>query len=102
MILEWFNAKQATEVGNALAEEFVRQTASSPSKRRKKTRAEENHAELQSFIQRIDSEARPLRLNLYKRAKLANSFKWKLLQNGFEQPIADELTRMLLLRLAGR
>ena len=68
----------------------------------KKGRAIEPDEELRKFLVRIDSEVRPLRLNFYKRAKLANSFKWKLLQNGVEPGVVDELTRMLLVRLAGK
>lgn len=103
MLLNWFNAHQAVEVGNALADQFVLPKDSAPTaKRRKKGRPGEPDAELQRFVQRIDSEARPLRLNIYKRAKLANTFKWKLLQNGMEPDVVDELTRFLLVRLAGR
>jgi hypothetical protein len=102
MLLKWFNAHEAVEVGNALADQFIPQTASAPAKRPKKAKAGGEQAELQKFLQRIDRDARPLRLNLYKRAKLANTFKWKLLQNGVEPVLVDELTRMLLVRLAGR
>lgn len=102
MLLKWFNAHEAVEVGNALADQFIPQTASVPAKRPKKAKSGGEDAELQKFLQRIDRDARPLRLNLYKRAKLANTFKWKLLQNGVEPVLVDELTRMLLLRLAGR
>ena len=98
MLLKWFNAHEAVEVGNALADQFIPQTA--PAQRPKKDKPGKEGAELRRFLERIDRDARPLRLNLYKRAKLANTFKWKLLQNGVEPVLVDELTRMLLLRLA--
>jgi hypothetical protein len=104
MLLKWFNAHEAVEIGDKLADQFVPQTASAPTaaKRGKKGRPGQPDAELQIFFQRIDRDARPLRLNLYKRAKLANTFKWKLLQNGMEPDLVNELTRLLLVRLAGR
>jgi hypothetical protein len=103
MLLKWFNAREAVEVGNKLADQFVQPTApASTAKGRKNGGPGDPNAELQKFVQRIDGEARPLRLNLYKRAKLANTFKWKLLQNGMEPKVVDELTRILLLRLAAR
>jgi hypothetical protein len=102
MLLKWFNAHEAVEVGNALADQFIPQTAAAPAKSPKKGKPGKEDAELQKFVQRIDRDARPLRLNIYKRAKLANTFKWKLLQNGVEPALVDELTRMLLVRLAGR
>jgi hypothetical protein len=103
MLLKWFNAREAVQVGDRLADQFVPQTATAPTaKRGKKGRSGEPDAELQIFFQRIDRDARPLRLNIYKRAKLANTFKWKLIQNGMEPDVVNELTRLLLLRLAGR
>ncbi len=103
MLLKSFNANEAVAVGNTLADQFVRPDAAAPTaKRSKKERIPRPEAELQNFVQRIDTEARPLRLNLYKRAKLANTFKWKLLQNGVEPAVVNELTRVLLVRLAGR
>ncbi len=54
---------------------------------------------IQSFLARVDSEARPLRLGFFRRAKLANTFKWRLLDRGTDPGLADELTRMLVLRL---
>jgi len=106
MLLKWLNAREATEVGTALADDFVLQVASgSSSTRRQETRfgaqGQELQKFLQKFLQRVDREARPLKLNLFKRAKLANSFKWRLLEKGVEQQLVDELTQALVLRLTG-
>ena len=102
MLLNWLNASEAVGIGSTLADQFVPRTPPEPAKRRKKARAIEPDDELRKFLARIDSEVRPLRLNFYKRAKLANTFKWKLLQNGVEPGLVDELTRFLLVRLAGK
>jgi len=105
MVLNWFNAREATEVGTALADDFVLQSASS-SRTKKATSPQAQGRDLQSFLQkflqRVDREARPLQLNLFKRAKLANSFKWRLLEKGVERQIVDELTQALVLRLSTR
>ncbi len=102
MLLNWLNAREAVGIGSALADQFVPRTAPDRAKRRKKARFAQPDEEMRKFVLRIDSDVRPLRLNFYKRAKLANSFKWKLLQNGVEPGFVNELTRMLLLRLAGK
>jgi hypothetical protein len=104
MLFNWLNASEAVGIGSGLADQFVPRTKPDPAtvKRRKKARAVEPDEELRKFLVRIDSEVRPLRLNFYKRAKLANSFKWKLLQSGVEPGLVDELTRILLVRLAGK
>jgi tetratricopeptide (TPR) repeat protein len=103
MLLNWLDAREATEVGAALADDFVLQTASTRARAVKAgSRAPENHLEsfLGKFLQAVDRKARPLQLNVFKRAKLANTFKWRLLEKGIEAQIVEELTRTLVLRLA--
>ena len=95
----WFKSlktSKAAEVGTSLAESFM----NTGSDRRNKTGAAD--ARLQRFLAQVDREARPLQLGLFRRAKLANAFKWRLLDNGVEPQLVDELTRMLLLRLSGK
>lgn len=95
MWLEWFNAREAVAVGTGLADQLIPQSAPAEGKRHHKG----SPAVLQQFLQRIDRDARPLELNTYKRAQLANSFRWRLLEKGVEQALVDELTQMLVLRL---
>jgi len=99
MLLDWLDARDATRVGTALADDFVLQKAASSRVPRPGASSAQLHRLLQKFLQRVDREARALELNLFKRAKLANSFKWRLLEKGVEQEIADELTQALVLRL---
>ncbi|HYB33717.1 MAG TPA: sulfotransferase [Steroidobacteraceae bacterium] len=95
MLLNWLNVREATAVGTALADEFVLQQAKGGGQSQG---APERL--LQWFLQRVDREARPLQLNIFKRAQLANSFKWRLREQGVEPQIIDELTQTLLVRLA--
>ncbi len=102
MLVKWLDAREATATGAALAEDFFLQSAS------KLPRAQAGQAAgaaqlqkfLQRFLQRVDQAARPLNLNFFKRAKLANSFKWRLLEKGVEQELVDELTQALVVRLS--
>ena len=99
MLHRWFDTREATEVGAALADDFVLQTD------QKKTKApadKEPQKVLNRFLQRVDRDARPLRLNAFKKAKLANSFKWRLLEKGVEAQIVEELTRALVMRLSAK
>jgi tetratricopeptide (TPR) repeat protein len=90
MTLEWFDAKEAATIGVALADQFTPQQT-----------AGERDNVLQQILQRADLEVRGLRLNVYKKAKFANSFKWRLLENGVEKAQADEITQTLVLHLSG-
>src|SRR5205823_1864442 len=101
MLFDWLDAREATTVGTTLADDFVTQAASES---RPKNAGLDTGGYLEKFAQkflpRVDREARPLKLNLFKRAKLANSFKWRLLEKGVEREIADELAHAVLVRLS--
>jgi tetratricopeptide (TPR) repeat protein len=97
MILAWLNGREAAEIGAALADEFAPRSESAatgglPGKR--------TSASTEQLLRRADSEVRPLQLNFYKKAKFANSFKWRLIENGVAKEIADEVTQSLIVHLS--
>lgn len=100
MILEWFNTQEAIVAGNALADSFLRDDARS-NKGRAKSQGADRQAEVRRLLQRAVLDAKPLKLNLFKRAKLLGAFKWRLIEQGFDEGAAGELTRILLLQLSG-
>lgn len=97
----WFTnlkTRKAVAVGVSLADHFV--TSVSEQAGRKRNKAGGGDAQVQRFLGQVDREARPLQLGIFRRAKLANSFKWRLLEKGVNPEVVNELTRMLLLRLS--
>jgi tetratricopeptide (TPR) repeat protein len=92
-MFQWFNAREASELGNALADQFAAQTAVSSTDRGKP---------VQELLRYADGDTRTSRLNMFKRAKLANAFKWRLLEKGIEKNLADEVTHKLVLHLSLR
>jgi tetratricopeptide (TPR) repeat protein len=100
MLLDWLDAREATTMGTTLADDFVTQAASTRPKKAGLDTGSYLEKFAQKFLPRVDREARPLKLNLFKRAKLANSFKWRLLEKGVAREVADELTHALLVRLS--
>ena len=52
MILTWFNGREATEIGAALADEFAARASDSGS--------------IEQLLRRNDSEVRPLQFNFFK------------------------------------
>ena len=103
MLFNWLDAREATAAGATLADDFYLQSASKLPRARAGQTGQEPELQkfLQKFLQRVDQAARPLKLNVFKRAKLANSFKWRLLEKGVEQALVDELTQALVMRLMG-
>ncbi len=88
MILKYFNSNEASEFGVALADQFAARGGS------------RTDAGIQEILARADREVRPLRLNFYKKAKFANTFKWRLLEKGIEPQTANEVTQALIVHLA--
>jgi tetratricopeptide (TPR) repeat protein len=99
MIFQWFDAREASAVGVVLADHFLPEQSSSAAGRKKAGAARNWREDVPRFRQHITRKAGALKLNLFKRAKLLNSFKWRLLELGFDQKAADELTQVLLMQL---
>jgi tetratricopeptide (TPR) repeat protein len=93
MILQWFDASEATKIGVELADQFAAHGSQSAPRKQ--------GDDLHLILQRVDREVRGLALNFYKKAKFANSFKWRLLENGVDKSLADEVTQRLVLHLSG-
>lgn len=101
MIMQWFDASEATKIGVELADQYAPQPISPAATGGNQSAPRKHGDELRLILQRADREVRGLRLNFYKKAKFANSFKWRLLENGVEKALADEVTQTLVLHLSG-
>ena len=101
MMLDWFNGREAAEVGTSLADEFAPRTAAGTARIEKALNGERSNALLE-LLRRADRDVRTLRLNFYKKAKFANSFKWRLIENGVKPQVANEVTQCLILHLSQR
>jgi hypothetical protein len=97
MILPWLNGREAAEIGAALADEFAPRTESAVTRGSQQS---STSGSMEQLLQRADSEVRPLQLNFYKKAKFANSFKWRLIENGVAREIADDVTQPLVMHLS--
>jgi tetratricopeptide (TPR) repeat protein len=102
MLLDWFNARAATEVGTTLADCYLPAGDNSAPGARQAESRRPSRVDLQKFLQRVAREGGSLKLNLFKRAKLLNAFKWRLLERGVERSTVDQLTELVLLQLSGR
>jgi tetratricopeptide (TPR) repeat protein len=101
LIFTWFDASEAAKIGVALADQFARQELVSSNTTNKKSTRMGSDDGLQEVLQGADRDVRSLQLNFYKKAKFANSFKWRLLENGVDKAVADEVTQRLILHLSG-
>ena len=98
--MKWFDAIEAAKIGAELADQFALQHATRAGTQGNQSASGKQGGELHVLLQRADREVRGLRLNFYKKAKFANSFKWRLIENGIEPLIADGVTQSLILHLS--
>src|SRR5580693_9490734 len=100
MLLEWFNASEAAKIGAELADQFAPQHATRAGVHDNQSASSKQGDALHALLQRADREVRGLGLNFYKKAKFANSFKWRLIENGVEPSIAHDVTQTLILHIS--
>lgn len=91
MKLKWFNAGEAGDLGVALADRFTAER-----------KGAERASSLKELHEWADREVRPLALNFYQKARFANSFKWKLIENGIVSAVANGVTQSLIMHLSQR
>jgi Flp pilus assembly protein TadD len=99
-MLKWFKAREAADVGVALADEFAPQGAPQLPMRNAKGEQTGRLGALQELLQRADRDVRTLELNFYQRARFANAFKWRLIENGVKREVADDVTQSLIVHLS--
>jgi hypothetical protein len=96
-MFSWFDAREARQFGIALADGLAKNLASN--ERKHGTAAKRNQLLQRVFVQ-VRQFNQTHKLNFYKKAKIGTSFKWKLLELGFEPKFVDELTHELMLRIS--
>ena len=102
MWLKAIKSRKASEVGTSLADTFVTAAVPAKGKSGHTGQFKSPGPQLQAFLSQVDRDVAPLQLGMFRRAKLASSFKWRLLDGGFEPAVADELTQLLLVRLSSK
>ena len=93
-MIEWFNSRQALERGVALADKLT------PAVKIEQPDAVLNVKRLEHIVGLATAQTLGLTLNFYQRAKLANAFKWRLIENGIGRKVADDVTQALIVNMA--
>jgi hypothetical protein len=97
-MFNWFSAKASENFGKELAAFVLSELSSGAGRQEAKFTAKAEKA-LVRADQRVRDFKSSERLNVYKKAKLANAFLWKLRDSGCSAQYADQLTEWLSLRL---
>lgn len=96
-MISWLDAREAQKFGISLAEFFIKRIPlDAPNKKSKSM--EKKQEVLNTMFSQIQLFKMKHKLNIYKKAKLGNSFKWKLLDANYDPELVDELTKLLMLK----
>jgi hypothetical protein len=94
----WFSTGESERFGKELAGFLLKEISGSIDKANAKFTAKAEKALVRADQRVREFKARE-RLNVYKKAKLANAFLWMLRDSGCSAEYADQLTEWLSLRL---
>ena len=97
-MLSWLDATEAQKFGTSLAQFFMERMPLGFDQKEKKFAAKAQQV-LVKMATQAEQFKRGHKLNMYKKAKLGNAFKWALKDAGYETVYVDELTEWLMLRL---
>lgn len=95
-MFSWLDASDAQKFGTTLADFLIERIPADGSGRKDKSLAKKQEV-INKMLLQIEIFKANHKLNVYKKAKLANSFKWKLLDAQFETELVDELTKTVLI-----
>ncbi|HEY6510841.1 MAG TPA: hypothetical protein VI032_02620 [Burkholderiaceae bacterium] len=99
MMLAWFDARAAGQFGADLAGWYTSQLPREAASLSEKKFAARTESAMKQMARRVDEFKLRQTLNVYKRAKLANAFKWALRDAGYNTAYIDQLTEWLVARL---
>jgi hypothetical protein len=98
MVMGWFDAREAEAFGITLAKYFRERVPPGATGENRKLAARHQQA-VQGMLQLRDHFRATHKLNLYKKARLANAFKWDLREAGYDNALIDRLTIEVVLKL---
>ena len=98
MVLNWFGTSEAAAFARELAQFILGELKGATAKRDAKFTSGAEKA-MVAAARRLQDYKKTHSLNIFSRAKLANTFLWTLKDGGCPTDYADELTEWLAMRL---
>ena len=94
MIRDWFDARDAVTFAQGLVRDIDRLFPLGPQKT-KPTSIKKDRKKLDALVLRTRAFAQQHKLNVYKKAKLLNTIKWRMRDAGHEESLIDEIISLL-------
>ena len=91
MFGNWLNTKEVDEVADAIVADLAQRLPPAPGPHTRKT-AERLRQTHDVIFARLEQFARSRKLNIYKKARLANRVRWALREAGYPPEFTDALS----------
>ena len=91
-IFDWFSTREVDELAAAIASELVKRVPPAALESRTRKAAERLRNTHDAIFARAGKFARTHPLNVYKRARLGNQFRWALAEAGYPPEFVDSWT----------
>src|SRR3970040_2431970 len=98
-ILEWFGTREVDELAVAIAAELVKRVPPAALESRTRKAAERLRNTHDAIFARAGKFARTHPLNIYKRARLGNQFRWALKEAGYSPVVVESSSYDLGIRV---
>ena len=96
MLFDWFDTKEAALIGVKLADDLSKELAKTSNKHSKKEIVNRAKA-VQNVFSQFDGFERKSKPNFYKKSKLANEFRWRLVEIGHDNEFIELMIKELLI-----
>jgi hypothetical protein len=96
-ILKWFDTREVDQFARDLAQDLIGRLP--PRDPGKKAAPERLRNTRDALTARTSAFARNHKINWFKRAHLGNTFKWELLNAGYDKSFADAFTYDILVAI---
>ncbi|MBC3880836.1 hypothetical protein H8K35_02060 [Undibacterium sp. LX40W] len=97
-MFNWFNASQAKEFANKLADFLIEKMPKVDANKKDKMLKKRGEV-IAAALWQVDEYKKQHKLNVYQKAQLGNTLKWRLIEAQFEKEFADEITHLVLTSL---
>jgi hypothetical protein len=91
-VLDWFSTREVDELAAAIAAELVKRVPPAKLDERNRKAAERLRNTHDAIFARAGKFARTHSLNIYKRARLSNQFRWALTEAGYPPEFVESWT----------
>src|SRR5258708_9220770 len=99
MLPKWFDATAAVAFGEHMATEVARIVPLEASRATRKSATKQLDKFQRAIMHAGDLKAQG-RLNIYTKARCANTLRWALIDKGYPKPFVAEVVRLVITRLS--